>query len=76
MSAIRLTRRNMLGVAAASVASGLTKTSADQGKVANHLACTFFPQAQVRVHPDLAGRDRVLEIEPHPEVRPHLGVRP
>jgi len=48
----------------------LIEIGADQGKVASRLARTFFPQAQVRVHPDLAGRHRVLEIQPHPQVRP------
>jgi release factor glutamine methyltransferase len=41
----------------------LTEIGADQGVKASHLARTFFPQATVRVHPDLAGRDRVLEVQ-------------
>jgi release factor glutamine methyltransferase len=40
----------------------LIEIGADQGEAASHLARTFFPQAAVRVHPDLAGRDRVLEV--------------
>jgi release factor glutamine methyltransferase len=41
----------------------LIEIGADQGEVAGQLARTFFPQATVRVHPDLAGRDRVLEVQ-------------
>ena len=41
----------------------LIEIGADQGKLASHLARTFFPQAAVRLHPDLSGRDRVLEIQ-------------
>jgi release factor glutamine methyltransferase len=41
----------------------LVEIGADQGKAAGYLARTFFPQAAVRVHPDLAGRDRVLEVQ-------------
>ena len=41
----------------------LIEIGADQGEAASHLARTFFPQATVRVHPDLAGRDRVLEVQ-------------
>ena len=41
----------------------LIEIGADQGEVASQLARTFFPQAAVRVHPDLAGRDRVLEVQ-------------
>lgn len=41
----------------------LIEIGADQGKVATRLARTFLPQAAVRVHPDLAGRDRVLEVQ-------------
>jgi release factor glutamine methyltransferase len=42
----------------------------DQGETVSRLARTYFPQAQVRIYHDLAGRDRVLEVMPHPEVRP------
>jgi release factor glutamine methyltransferase len=42
----------------------LIEIGADQGEAAEHLACTLFPQAKVHVHPDLAGRDRVLEVRP------------
>lgn len=41
----------------------LIEIGADQGKAASRLARAFFPQATVRVHPDLAGRDRVLEVQ-------------
>lgn len=41
----------------------LVEIGADQGEQASHLARTFFPQAAIRLHPDLAGRDRVLEIQ-------------
>jgi release factor glutamine methyltransferase len=41
----------------------LIEIGAQQRETASHLARTFFPRAAVRVHPDLAGRDRVLEIQ-------------
>ncbi len=41
----------------------LVEIGADQGKAASRLARTYFPEAEVRVHPDLAGRDRVLEVQ-------------
>jgi release factor glutamine methyltransferase len=41
----------------------LIEIGADQGRAATRLARTFLPQATVRVHPDLAGRDRVLEVQ-------------
>jgi len=41
----------------------LVEIGADQGEAASRLARTFFSQATVRVHPDLAGRDRVLEVQ-------------
>ncbi|MBU0705460.1 MAG: peptide chain release factor N(5)-glutamine methyltransferase [Chloroflexi bacterium] len=41
----------------------LIEIGADQGELASRLARTFFPQAAVRLHPDLFGRDRVLEIQ-------------
>jgi release factor glutamine methyltransferase len=41
----------------------LIEIGADQGEAASQLARTFFPQATVRVHPDLTGRDRVLEVQ-------------
>jgi release factor glutamine methyltransferase len=40
----------------------LIEIGADQGDAAGRLARTYFPGATARVHPDLAGRDRVLEI--------------
>lgn len=41
----------------------LIEIGADQGEAASHLARTLFHRAAVRVHPDLAGRDRVLEVQ-------------
>lgn len=41
----------------------LIEIGADQTQAASYLAHTFFPRAVVRVHPDLAGRDRVLEVQ-------------
>ena len=41
----------------------LIEIGAGQGEAVSYLARTFFPQATVRVHPDLAGRDRVLKIQ-------------
>jgi release factor glutamine methyltransferase len=41
----------------------LIEIGADHGEAASGLARTDFPQAEVRVHPDLAGRDRVLEVQ-------------
>ena len=35
----------------------------DQGEAASVLARRYFPKAAVRVHPDLAGLDRVVEIQ-------------
>jgi release factor glutamine methyltransferase len=57
--------RQLLTQAPAALRPGggiLIEIGADQGDVARHLARTHFPEAVVRVHPDLAGRDRVLEI--------------
>ena len=41
----------------------LIEIGAEQGEDAVNLARTFYPKATVRVHPDLAGRDRVLEVQ-------------
>ncbi len=41
----------------------LIEIGADQGEAVDCLARTIFPRAAVRVHPDLAGRDRVLEVQ-------------
>jgi release factor glutamine methyltransferase len=41
----------------------LIEIGAQQRETASHLARTLFPRATIRVHPDLAGRDRVLEIQ-------------
>jgi len=41
----------------------LIEIGAGQGKAARRLARAFFPQATVRVHRDVAGRDRVLEVQ-------------
>lgn len=40
----------------------LIEIGARQGAEASYLAQTAFPDATVRVHPDLADRDRVLEV--------------
>ena len=40
----------------------LIEIGARQAEPAMHLARTAFPEATVRVHPDLAGHDRVLEV--------------
>jgi release factor glutamine methyltransferase len=58
--------RRLLAQASAVLRPGgglLIEIGADQGAAASHLARTFFPQATVRVHPDLAGCDRVLEVQ-------------
>jgi len=62
---LALTRR-LLAQAPAVLRPGgalLIEIGADQGDAASRLARTFFPQATIRVHPDLAGRDRVLEVQ-------------
>jgi release factor glutamine methyltransferase len=41
----------------------LIEIGAEQGETVSRLARTFFPRAAVCLHPDLAGRDRVLEIQ-------------
>jgi release factor glutamine methyltransferase len=41
----------------------LIEIGAGQGEIAKRLARTYFSDATIRVHPDLAGRDRVLEIQ-------------
>ncbi len=41
----------------------LIEIGASQGEAAMRLAQAYFPLATSRVHPDLAGRDRVLEIQ-------------
>jgi release factor glutamine methyltransferase len=41
----------------------LIEIGADQGPAALRLASAVFPQAELRVHTDLAGRDRVLEVQ-------------
>ena len=43
----------------------LIEIGAHQGQAAREIAGTFFPQdgVAIRVHPDLAGRDRVLEVQ-------------
>jgi len=52
-----------VGGLASPVGALLIEIGAGQGEAAANLARTFFPQATVRVLPDLAGRDRVLEIQ-------------
>jgi len=41
----------------------LIEIGADQGEAVSRLARAFFPRATIRIHPDLAGRDRVLEVQ-------------
>jgi len=41
----------------------LIEIGAEQGEAVTQLAYIYFPGATVRVHPDLAGRDRVLEVQ-------------
>jgi release factor glutamine methyltransferase len=41
----------------------LIEIGAGQGEAVSYLARTFFPQAAIVVHPDLAGHDRVLEVQ-------------
>ena len=41
----------------------LIEIGADQGRAALRLASAAFPQAELRVHTDLARRDRVLEVQ-------------
>ena len=52
-----------VGGLASPVGALLIEIGARQGEAAANLARTFFPQATLRVLPDLAGRDRVLEIQ-------------
>lgn len=40
----------------------LLEIEASQGEIARQVAQGAFPEAEVRVHPDLAGRDRLLSI--------------
>ncbi|NLE44487.1 MAG: peptide chain release factor N(5)-glutamine methyltransferase [Chloroflexi bacterium] len=40
----------------------LMEIGVDQAEAAIDLARTAFPQAQIYIHPDLAGHDRVLEV--------------
>ncbi len=57
--------RRVLAQARPRLAAGgllLMEIAADQGQTARALASNAFPQTTVRVHPDLAGRDRVLAI--------------
>ena len=41
----------------------LIEIGADQGAVAYDLALVAFPHARIRIHRDLAGRERVLEVQ-------------
>jgi release factor glutamine methyltransferase len=41
----------------------LLEMEASQGRSARSLACDHFPRAEISVHPDLAGKDRLLEIK-------------
>ena len=58
--------RRLLAQAPAKLRPGgrlLIEIGADQGEAARYLARAFFPQATIRVHPDLTGRDRVMEVQ-------------
>ena len=44
-------------------ASIMLETGSGQGAVGRAIAGRFFPGARIEVHPDLAGHDRVLEID-------------
>lgn len=58
--------RRLLSQAAASLAPGgalLIEIGADQGEAACRLARAHFPHAAIRLHQDLSGRDRVLEVQ-------------
>ncbi|MBL7062951.1 MAG: peptide chain release factor N(5)-glutamine methyltransferase [Anaerolineae bacterium] len=58
--------RRLLAQAPAKLRPGgrlLIEIGAGQGEAATSLAGASFPQATIRVHPDLAGRDRVLEVQ-------------
>jgi release factor glutamine methyltransferase len=64
--------RRLLAQAPAVLKSGgaiLIEIGADQGEAASRLARTYFSQARVRIHPDLAGRDRVVEIRTRAQAR-------
>jgi release factor glutamine methyltransferase len=43
----------------------LIEIGATQGEGVREVAETFFPEngTSIRIHPDLAGRDRVLEVQ-------------
>lgn len=43
----------------------LVEIEASQGEAARSLAREVFPDRPARIHPDLAGRDRVLQIDAH-----------
>ncbi|TET50167.1 MAG: peptide chain release factor N(5)-glutamine methyltransferase [Anaerolineales bacterium] len=58
--------RRLLAQAAAVLKLGgalLVEIGSEQGEAARALAGISFPEAVVRTHPDLAGRDRVLEVQ-------------
>jgi release factor glutamine methyltransferase len=58
--------RQLLAQAPAMLSPGggmLIEIGADQGRAARDVARSYFPEAMVCVHPDLAGRDRVIEVQ-------------
>ncbi len=58
--------RRLLEQAACRLAPGgllLLEIEASQGETVASLAANAFAEAEIRVHPDLAGRDRLLEIQ-------------
>lgn len=62
---LRLIRRLLIEAPAAMRPGGrlLIEIGAGQGDDVSDLAHTFFPKALVRVHTDLAGKQRVLEVQ-------------
>jgi len=51
----------------------LLEIEASQGDRAQALARAAFPEAEVQVHPDLAGRDRLISIQTTPTYGPYHG---
>ncbi len=49
----------------------LVEIGATQGATVTRLACRTFPTAAITLHTDLAGRDRVLCVQTHPDGERH-----
>lgn len=61
--------RRLLEQAPARLAPGgllLLEIEASQGARVRSLAAQVFPEAEISIHPDLAGRDRILEVRLRP----------